>query len=477
MLCAAALAPDWALAGPPTRLDVRAEPSLYPSFHAGTPDYAVRCDAAKRVRLSLAAPAGTSVAVDGRPAQSGRFTAQVGLAPGRATRLTVDSGKRTRTYSVRCLPGDFPNWTAQRSGRPQARYYLVTPIANRVTTGYVAVFDAHGAPVWWMRSTPPPVDAHLLPDGNLAWTHLFVHNPVSGPYEERTLDGHVVRKFSTVGTPTNLHDMRFLPNGNALLITYPPRDGVDLSAWGGPSSATVLDGEIQEIDPQGKLVWRWRTRDHLSLAETGHWLHTLIFDERPIVLSDGRSSYDIVHVNSVDPFGNRLVFSTRYEDAVYEIDRTSHDVVWKLGGRRTPDSLKIVGDPLASKDFGGQHDARVLDGGRTLTLYDNGTLKHRLPRALEFRIDMAKRTATLVRTVRFAKAGSSVCCGSARLLPGENWVVDWGHTRWVTEQTAKGKAVLTLKLAPEWSSYRVEPVLPGGLDRAALRSGMDAMAP
>ena len=266
-----------------------------------------------------------------------------------------------------------------------------------------------------------------------------------------------------------------LPGGNALLITYPLHDGVDLRRWGGPENATVLDGEIQELDPQGHLVWAWNTTSHVALAESAHWLRPRTFQSAPLVV-DGRPTYDIVHMNSIEPFGNRLVFSARYLDGVYEIDRTTGHILWKLGGTKTRKSLTIVGDPLVAKDFGGQHDARILDGGRILTLYNNAKGRD-LPRALEFRIDAKAGTATLIQTIRFPRAGPSRCCGSARKLPGGDWVISWSETPWVTEQTASGRPVLTLEFAPGISSYRAEPILPGRVSLEALRRGMDAMAP
>jgi uncharacterized protein YndB with AHSA1/START domain len=461
---------------------VRAKPSLTPGFDAAAPDYTVRCTAGQPVKLSFDAPSGTSVSVDGGPYRGGTFQVPVKLAPGRATTLRVRTSSETRNYHVRCLPADFPRFTAKRYRKPQAAFYVLTPNHNSFDPGYTTVVDSRGVPVWWMRSSTSTFDGHLLPNGHLAWNHWVGNSPESGPFEEHALDGRLVRTWDTVGVghATNQHDLRILPNGNALIISYPARDHVDLSRWDGPKDATVLDGEIQEVDPLGNLVWSWRTNERLKLAETGHWLHTVLFDERPIHLKDGRSAYDVVHMNSVEPVGkNRLIFSARYEDAVYEIDKTTHDVVWKLGGRKTKQSLRLLGDSLpANEEFGGQHDARTTDGGKTVTLYENGTLRGRAPRAMAFRIDLAKGTARLVDEVRFGPAKDSVCCGSARKLPGGHWVVAWGHTPWVTEQTSGGGRVFTLEFDdPAEMSYRAEPVLPGRLARSALRRGMDAMAP
>ena len=136
----------------------------------------------------------------------------------------------------------------------------------------------------------------------------------------------------------------------------------------------------------------------------------------------------------------------------------------------------MKGDPLSPKVFGGPHDARVLDGGRVVTVYDNGTRRDRPPRLVAYRIDRQKGTAKLIRTLRFGPAKQSICCGSTRVLPGGNWVTAWGHTPWVTEQTPSGKRVLTIEFRdPKMMSYRAEPVLPGRLSRSALRRGMDAM--
>jgi hypothetical protein len=365
----------------------------------------------------------------------------------------------------------------KRTEKPQVAWYVLTP--SEFTTeepGYVALFDSRGVPVWWRTGTPPPFDAHLLPNGDLAWTRIAINNPASGPAEEHAFDGRLVRTYSTHGTPANEHDLQVQPDGSAFMIAYAPRDHVDLSRWDGPADATVLDGDVQEIDPSGRLVWHWSTGEHIPTAASGRWLHRLIFDTHTLPLPDGRSAYDIAHLNSVDPYANRLLVSNRYNDAVYSIDRRTGQVVWKLGGRKTEKSLKILDDPLAKREFGGQHDARTTDGGRTVTVYDNGMLRGRPPRALAFSIDERARTARLLETIAYEGADDSVCCGGARKLPGGNWVVSWGHTPWVTEQTSSGHLVLAIRFQDKVASYRAEPVLPGRLERSTLRRGMDAMA-
>ena len=165
---------------------VRSDPPLFPSFAGDTRDYVVRCNSGERVKLSVTPPDGTRVRVAGGSARRGSFKRDVSLDPGRAFAIAVRrSDGRRRTHHVRCLPRDFPRWKVKRRDTPQAVWYLLTPSEfNLEKPGYVALFDARGVPVWWRTGTPPPFDAHLLPDGNLAWTRIAINNPASGPAEE-----------------------------------------------------------------------------------------------------------------------------------------------------------------------------------------------------------------------------------------------------------------------------------------------------
>ena len=74
-------------------------------------------------------------------------------------------------------------------------------------------------------------------------------------------------------------------------------------------------------------------------AETGRWW--------PYVISNpARNGYDDpVHWNSIEPHGNSVIASFRHLDAVYKINKSTGQIVWKLGGTTTPQSLQVMGDP------------------------------------------------------------------------------------------------------------------------------------
>jgi hypothetical protein len=456
------------------RTTIAALPKLYPAFDPDVPDYVTRCRGTQPVNISVATDAATAVAVDSGPARKGRFKHSVRLWPGQAFSFFTRAEDGSRTYHVRCLPRDFPMWSFSRNSAPSQDWYVLAPLSAR--HNHVIFFDSHGVPVWWHEAAPPAIDAKVLRDGTLAFAsyndETFGTSFASG-YEIRRLDGSLVRELATVGTATDFHDLEELENGNYALLSYRPRDGVDLSEYGGPGDATVLDAEVQEITPDGDLVWSWNSADHIDLAETGRWWSQVL--AMPTRLRDGRTAYDQFHVTSLDVTGDSLVISSRHTDAIYRIDRTTGAVRWKLGGSRRPDSLTVLGDPNPGQPFGAQHDARVMRDG-SLTLHDNGTGLGRAPRAARFAIDVEARTATLVESITDPDAPFSRCCGSARRLDNGNWVINWGGEPTLTEVSAAGSRVFKLTLQSLFS-YRAYPVPDGQISRRELRRTMTARHP
>jgi hypothetical protein len=459
-----------------TTLSIDAQPALYPSFDPGISDYVTRCGSSP-VTISVAAPAGTTVAVDGHPGQSGVFTQDVQLSPGHDFGFSTTASGQTSTYYVRCLPTDFPEWTYSRPGTPSASFYITTPQGGfasdgRPTGAYVAIFDTHGTPVWWRQASA--FDAKLLPDGNLAWYTDPAGGTSTSGFEVHRLDGSLVHTWQTVGSKTDLHDFQLLPNGDALMLTDPPRPGtVDLSRYGGPSTnATVLDAEIQEVTPSGTVVWSWNTKDHIPLSETGQrWWSTM-----PVsILPDGRLAYDYAHVNSIEQTGTTIVVSFRHFDAVYAIDRPTGNILWKLGGTTRPESLTILGDPQSGLPLGGQHYARLLPDG-TLTLHDNNTGLTPVPRAVRYRLDLSARTAQFLEQVTDPDVPTSVCCGSAQRLADGSWAIYWGGTNIVAEFGPDGARHFKLSFPFLSILYRVAVITGASPSIGDLRAGMDAMA-
>jgi hypothetical protein len=72
----------------------------------------------------------------------------------------------------------------------------------------------------------------------------------------------------------------------------------------------------------------------------------------------------------------------------------------------------------------------------------------------------------------------SFCCGSARKLPGGDWVMSWGFTPIITEFNPADQRQFLIQLTDAgFFSYRAIPVLPGVLSPAKLRADMNMQYP
>jgi hypothetical protein len=319
---------------------------------------------------------------------------------------------------------------------------------------YAIIFDNHGVPLWWYHAARAH-GTRVLPNGKVLWLEYDL-----GRWEIHRLDGSLVRILRAVGRATNVHDLQLLGNGDYLVGARVIRSHVDTSAYGGSSDANTLNTELQEVGPNQNLVWDWMSQDHISLGETGRWWDYAI-----------DNGYDIVHWNSIEPVGGSVIASFRHLDAVYKIDKSTGNILWKLGGTKTAKRLAVRSDPRGYT-FGGQHDARRLADG-TLTVFDNRTYLGQPPRAVRFRIDEGSGTATLLQSISDPDIPFSECCGSARRLGNGDWLISWGGpSNPVGGYKPDGQRTFLLTLPAR--SYRAEPV-PATISAQDLRQGMRAM--
>jgi Arylsulfotransferase (ASST) len=439
-------------------------PALSPHFSPPARDYVVSC--VKPIELRVEVSGRTRARIGEGPWHRHSTRKKISLRPDE--RVTVDSrgaGPRgPRTYSIRCLPPDFSPYTFRRIGHPAAPFYLVTPDSTGLAAfeaHYAVVFTRWGAPIWWYRDRPSPFDAKVLPGGIFVWTnfHGALNTDPGNAYTFRRPNGKVVRRLRTVGSPTDVHDLEPMANGDYMTITYRRRDHVDLSAYPPHDpDASIYDGVVQELTPAGQLVRQWSTGDHISPAETD-----------PYWWSQLSEPYDSTHVNAVEPLkdGDFLI-SLRHTNAVYRIDGKTGEIEWKLGGTPTPQSLQVRNDPMAANPLGGQHDVRSLGHGE-ISIHDNG-IPPAHPRAIRYKIHDG--VATLEESISDPLVGDSFCCGSARRFAG-SWLISWGGNPLVTEFDPQHRRIFSLTFSGGGSSYRAVPIT-DELTAEQLRRGMDA---
>ena len=430
-------------------------PSAFPGFAPQIHDYVVRCnDGPVTVKLHTAANWQASIAR--RPFRSGDFSQRVSMRAGRAFTISARENGHPQLYRyhVRCLPNNFPRYTYVRYGPASLKYFSV----DKGDAGghYAIIFDNHGVPVWWYRGAA--YAPRVLPNRVILWWD------VNG-WTTHRLDGSFTRSFRGVGRTGDSHDIQFGANGAHFVGAYVEQTNRDLRPYG-PRDARVENAELQQISRGGKLVWYWKSQQHIAPSETGQrWWP-------PQQPPDG---YDLVHWNSIQPAGGSVIASFRTVDAVYEIDKSTGRIVWKLGGTRTSKSLNVRNDPRRYT-FGGQHDARLLSDG-TLTVFDNRSFlpdQAAQPRAVRYRIDEKTHTATLLESISDPTVTKSACCGSARRLANGDWLIDWGHNAPIGGYRPNGEPTFRLRFKTKFS-YRAEPVPNGVLSPQLLRSAMNTM--
>ncbi len=438
-----------------TPFTIKTNPALAPSFKATIYDYVVRCSGSPTTAIDTT---GT-----GRVTIGGKSYAQPASvkAPLAANRAVYISGGG-HTYTIRCLPADFPTYGVTIKGTPQVHGYLIglTPRTASPATYYVVVFDNHGVPVWWYDNPSDPINAAFYGPNQIGW---WLDNRSAGlddgTYTIRDLDGNVKAAVGnpSAGTGLDLHDFQVLPNGDYLGIQY-VNATLDLSSWGLSTTQPIVNCRIVELNPQGQIVWSWSTIAHIDVAtENANW-HSLV--------------PEVIHMNSIQEIGNQIIMSARELDAVYDIDKATGNIIWKLGGTPTAQSLTVVGNTYPQV-FSGQHDARYTSG--MLTVHDNATQEtSNSARALDFQIDTSTHTATVEASVIPPSApGPSQGGGSVDKLSTGDWVVYWGRSDYFNELTPSGSPVIQINF-PGYTDYRVV-VVP--VSDSTLSVGMDARFP
>lgn len=436
--------------------DAPAEFSLRQGFEWDAHDYVASCVGGE-LKVDIDGRKGWRAKLPGAKPQGGDISFTRAMDDAESLTVTFERNRDgyARRFHVRCLPDDFPDWSFDRIRDGGAKAFMV-----QMPDFYAAIFSRDGVPVWWMRTDGFADDAKVLPDGTISWNTVQANSAQTGAFDILSLEGNPIR---TLGDEqTDVHDLQLLPNGNYLTAQQVITEDVDTTAYGGSSKAAVVNFDLNELTPDGDVVRTWSSVDHIGLDETDRWW--------PHVLES--SFYDTEHWNAVEVDGRYMYLSFRHLDAIYKVDRRTGEIVWKLGGTATPESLQILNDPREDP-IGGQHDVRVLPNG-TVTIFNNRTdLDDEVPRAERFRIDEEAGTAKLVEAVTDPGMTVARCCGSARRLPDRSWLIAWGSNATIGAYDEQGRPIYRMTIPDDAFTYRANPVEYATI--AELREAMDRM--
>jgi hypothetical protein len=249
--------------------------------------------------------------------------------------------------------------------------------------------------------------------------------------------------IATVQTPDageslDLHEFLITPAGTALVISFREAP-YDLTPVGGPADGMVIDGVVQEIDIQtGQAILNWHSVDHVPVEETD------------IDYQGSTAAFDYIHVNAVSlDTDDNLLISGRHTSTVYKVNRTTGEIIWRLGGSASDFELG------SGVPFIGHHDGES-EGGNVYRVFDNGTqiARQSSSRVVRIEVDPELGTATLLDEITHPEALSVLAEGGTHLLPNGNMMVSWGSASRVSEFSPTGELLFDAALPQGISTYR-----------------------
>jgi hypothetical protein len=235
------------------------------------------------------------------------------------------------------------------------------------------------------------------------------------------------------------HEFLITPQDTALLTIYASTPA-DLSLVGGSRGGEVLDGIAQEVDiSTGEVLFEWHSLDHVGLDESYRKAS-----------KDSRWPFDYFHINSIDvDHDSNLLVSAKGTCTVYKINRSTGEVMWRLGGEKSDFNMGL-GTRTAY-----QHDARRQPDG-TITIFDNGAdpKVHDQSRGIVVELDEDKMTATLVSEYTHPDRLLAGSQGNMQVLPNGNVFIGWGNQPIFSEFNSDGELVFDASFPPKDESYR-----------------------
>ena len=181
---------------------------------------------------------------------------------------------------------------------------------------------------------------YLLPNGNLLRTSqgrfsgTFAPSnfqPAQGAIDEVDSSSKLVWTYTLYNDSSMLHhDMKPLPNGNILAVSFYPIPKTRVEPLGidpnllKPGVNTLLGEKILELKPKypsgADIVWEWSVFDHIAKKEEAAAHPELISGY--IVPALWQNQW--IHLNGIDysPTTNLIVFSSRIFSELYVIERT-----------------------------------------------------------------------------------------------------------------------------------------------------------
>ncbi len=314
--------------------------------------------------------------------------------------LSVTSVITAQTRTV----GLFSNDTSQT----YKGYTLMAP--NKYTSTYLINNEGRLCHKWSNSQYSPGNSVYLLPNGNLLRTCKisgYIVGGEGGRVEMYSWGDTLLWQF-TYNTQNYIthHDVRYLPNGNMLMIACEKKTLAQCLAAGFDSSmfqpeiisnGYFLPDYVIEVQPTyptgGNIVWEWHVWDHLIQDfDSTKQNYGIVANHPELIDCDGNGQKAKLlwnHMNSINYNArfDQIILSCRSNSELWVIDHstTTIQAAGHTGGRygHGGDLLYRWGNPMcyklgtsANQRLFMQHDAEWIDtltpGYGSMTIFNNG---------------------------------------------------------------------------------------------------------
>jgi len=361
----------------------------------------------------------------------------------------INPGRATEVQHFQTAPGLTPSSVRITTpARPGAAggYLFLAPYQGAGSPGPM-IAEQNGNLVWF----------HPLPSGDAATNFQVQHyegKPVLTWWQGRILEvgfgqgedelySSSYQPIATVragnGYRADLHEIRITPEGTAWLDIFDPIE-MNLAPEHGLSKGILTDSVIEEVDIKtGLVMWEWHALAHIPPGDS----------HNPPPRSQW--PWDYVHINSVDPRGGEeVLLSSRNTWTIYDVDKRSGAILWRLGGDRSSFSLG------PGTHFYWQHDAEFQPGG-LISVFDNGSdpPKEKQSRGLLLDPNLATHKATLVK--QFTNPTHTLLAssqGDTLSLSAGDWLLGYGGLPNFTEFSSSGQVLLDGSLGLNVQDFR-----------------------
>ena len=425
--------------------------SSYPVFDADTLHYAVGCEAGDALTLTPeTADTNVRLSVNGTQTTSGTLVAVSAVDGDSDIPIVLStSAGQSRTYTVHCLPDDFPTVTVDKeAGAWDGLLIGSLNLGDRSDPdnrwSFLQVMDTNGVPRFHRKIDGIHV-AHFRPQEG--GDHPYGYLTTGSTNTVVLLDEHFENPRQILPTVwqsetgwddayLDVHDFVNRPDGVSVIVIDDPvsRDLSEIGFGSYGEDESMEDEIILHVSELGAVTPLWNSWEEVEIKDCTQ--HRFI-----------GAAY--THFNSIELLadGDYLI-SLKGCSKILKIDSDTGDVLWRIGrsnlsntewtdkGRTPPYS--IVDDPYG--EFCGQHSAKLVGNGNLL-LYDNGAhclvdpdtstrerQNNQFSRVVEYALDHQSGQARFLRHHSLGSEFDAYTGWTGLVAPMDNgnWWISWG---------------------------------------------------